>query len=238
MSVAGLNENNAISEKHIALHNLQLSARARGTAGRPLAQTMVAHRKVGKKSGISRTTAVRLCRCKVPRIIFSLVDWLFFRLPQGITRDLDCVELFSGQGNLTKEFRQHGMSAACMDIRISPLHDLASTSGFLKAVLLTMRLKVGGLLFSGTPCSTWVFVSRGSTGRSRAQPLGRVGVDCVATANVLTARVALLFAIACCRGAVWVNEQPSSSLMEYHPAMCLLKQLCALPRSWFWSDGV
>ena len=40
----------------------------------------------------------------------------------------------------------------------------------------------------GVQCSTWVSTSRGSTGRSKANPMGLEDLTCVANANLMVSR--------------------------------------------------
>ena len=103
-----------------------------------------------------------------------------------------------------------------MDIRLDPhVGDFNSPSGYLlephlaimwsgpcacgawadlsnedprSALMLVRRLRADALLFCGPPCSTWVWMSRGSTLRSTVTPLGDTTLPCVASANKLVAR--------------------------------------------------
>ena len=59
--------------------------------------------------------------------------------------------------------------------------------------------------------------SRGSTLRSKSRPLGRPDSLKVQEGNVMTARVMVLCVLAAATASWWVVEQPSSSIMEYHP---------------------
>lgn len=88
-----------------------------------------------------------------------------------------------------------------------------------------MRLKVGGLLWGGVPCSSWVFLNRHTSKRSREAPLGDEGQPSVRRANLLVTRWTLLVLLAVSRGCLWLAEQPMSSLMPEHPR---LKQVCEL----------
>ena len=88
-----------------------------------------------------------------------------------------------------------------------------------------MRLKVGGLLWGGVPCSSWVFLNRHTSKRSREAPLGDEEQPSVRRANLLVTRWTLLVLLAVSRGCVWLAEQPMSSLMPEHPR---LKQVCEL----------
>ncbi len=60
-----------------------------------------------------------------------------------------------------------------MDIRDEPeLHDLLSVCGFLYGLRMTLRLKAGGLLWGGIPCSSWVWLNSKNTRRTSTRPWG------------------------------------------------------------------
>ena len=50
----------------------------------------------------------------------------------------------------------------------------------------------GALLVAGPPCCTWVFLSRGTTRRDIAYPLGRQDLPSVAEANLVVSRLVML----------------------------------------------
>ena len=60
-------------------------------------------------------------------------------------------------------------------------------------------------------------MSRGSTGRSKSDPLGFTSVECVAAQNRLVKRVVLLLRFVVCMGLFWILEQPTSSILQDHP---------------------
>lgn len=181
---------------------------------------------------LSDTARRRLARYGAPSLLFAMVAYV--NSLGRIKRDLDMVELFAGEGELSQAFRRSGLQSQEYDINKCTMSmDMRSTAGLLKAVQLTLRLRIGGLLWSGTPCSTWIFLARGSTGRSQGNPLGRTEVKCVSDANIVVARVSLLIMLAVARGASWAVEQPSSSLMPRHPRMVQLQEMSSDPRKDF-----
>jgi hypothetical protein len=96
-------------------------------------------------------------------------------------------------------------------------HNLLSTEGLLHAIKGVLRLRQRGLLWGGVPCSSFVWINRGTSRRSRANPLGDVSVASVSTSNTIVSRFALLVLLGVSRGATWLVEQPSSSLLPWHP---------------------
>ena len=68
--------------------------------------------------------------------------------------------------------------------------------------------------------------SRGSTHRSRTSPLGRRDSEAVHNGNLMVGRVMVLILLAAAKGVWWTLEQPSSSVMEYHPTFQRALKLC------------
>ena len=44
--------------------------------------------------------------------------------------------------------------------------------GFLRSIQLVLRLGRGGLTTAGPPCGSFIFLNMGTSGRSKARPLG------------------------------------------------------------------
>lgn len=86
--------------------------------------------------GVSPTTLGRLQAAGVPYALLSVLQYVV-RLHGPVQRDLDLVEMFSGCGQLVKQFRLQGMSAIGYDRIIDPdTNDLCSCPGFIHAVYL------------------------------------------------------------------------------------------------------
>ena len=108
--------------------------------------------------------------------------------------------------------------------------DMATIAGWLRALMFILRLKVGALLWCGTPCSSWTFLNRGTSGRNAERPMGNTVVESVKHANTIVSKTVLLIMVAACRHATWTTEQPMSSLMPRHLRMQHLRRLCSC---WF-----
>ena len=80
-------------------------------------------------------------------------------------RDLDFIEVFAGEAAVSKGLHAKGFVGATMDVRHDPRHNVLKPVGFLTLLALVMRLRPRGLLWLAPVCSTWVFMSRGTTGR-------------------------------------------------------------------------
>ena len=154
-------------------------------------------------------------------------------------RDLKFFELFCGSGKLTRAFRSHGYKSSQYDLNLDPSENFGTTPlvlielhwlhdhtyyyiaiprlGFTIAVQKLLRVLAGGLFWSGLPCSSFIFMSQGSSGRHKSNPSGNNSL-LTRTGNKLCCRWTLLVMLAIARGVYWVCEQPSSSFapkMEY-----------------------
>ena len=120
------------------------------------------------------------------------------------------------------------MNAMPFDKVISPEQNILTHWGFQLAAQWTLRLREGGLLWAAVECSTWVFLSRGTYGRSKSRPEGDLDHAAVRIANRMAERTVMLCVLAASRGAKIVIENPQSSLVVVfvHP--------CLSSARWFW----
>ena len=142
-------------------------------------------------------------------------------------RALDFLETFSGDVSMTRGMRQLGFIGAAMDLRVNPNHDLMTQAGFLVTLKLLSRIRPGGLFWAAPPCSSWVFLNMGTSGRRAYREAGAWETNAkIKCQNALAARVAALCFLASTRGVWWLVEQPSSSLMfGYLPWACVAEGL-------------
>ncbi|CAK9002504.1 unnamed protein product [Durusdinium trenchii] len=153
-------------------------------------------------------------------MIFS-VDTLDFSKP------LDHLELFAGQMSVTRAETQCGCNG------FGPWGsemDLATNAGFSNAVYKACTLREGGAALVAPVCSSWVFMSRGSTKRSDSCPMGDLNSPAVRLGNLLTARTIVILMILAAQGVWFALEQPSSSLMEKHVLFQRLVGLVSIRR--------
>lgn len=81
-------------------------------------------------------------------------------------------------------------------VRFSRHLDLMTCVGLLAAFQAARRMVEGSTVWLGVPCSQWVWLSRGTTGRSRIRPKGaKRRYASVANGNKLVRRVCYLFLI-------------------------------------------
>ena len=90
--------------------------------------------------------------------------------------------------------------------------------GLMTAVRCVLRLRRGGCLWGGLPCSAHVWIASGTTGKSPSFPRGDMSVPCTRKGNCLAARFCLLALLAIARQVYWGGEQPGTSvaiLLDY-----------------------
>ena len=63
-------------------------------------------------------------------------------------------------------------------------YKLRCRTGFIKAVQLVLRVKEGGCVTAGPPCSSFIVLNMGTSGRSSTRPLGHSWRPYVVQANL------------------------------------------------------
>ncbi|CAJ1447512.1 unnamed protein product [Effrenium voratum] len=159
-----------------------------------------------------------LRRIKAPLVVLTLVG-MVFGIPGLPWKPIQHFETFSGMAAVTRAELQAGRTAIPFDVCNDCVRqDFTSPFGFSNALYWALCLQPGSGKLTAPICSTWVWISRGSTGRSRDRPLGSPERSpAVATANTLVSRLMIILMICSAKGIFWVLEQPQSSLMEWHP---------------------
>ena len=102
--------------------------------------------------------------------------------------------------------------------------DLLEDNGFALAIRLVLSLSQGALLWVALPCSSWIWINRGTSGRNRLLWAGNTTLKYIHDANKMVSRTVLLLWIASWRGVTWVLEQPISSVMGEHDRLQQLFQ--------------
>jgi hypothetical protein len=156
----------------------------------------------------------------------------------GAPETINSVELFAGCQSITNGVKAFGHSACALDIStISPNDDMNTSVGFLRSVMYVLGLNKNGLLWAAPPCSSWIFLTRYSTGRNQENPMGD-DTEYVQKANQQVSRVLLLCMVSMVlSAAVFMAEQPASSICDQHARWSQL-QICLgdslLTRTFMW----
>jgi len=140
------------------------------------------------------------------------------------TKDLEVLECFCGVQSIIRgaEYlmgKGLGIDILSPNAEPQPHRNIGTLRGFLLALRTLVRVKVGGLLWLAPPCSSWVWISRGTNKRSVHNPLGDEGQSSVRFNNRLVSRLVVLLKLARYLGVFWIIEQPSSSLLFEHPKL-------------------
>ncbi len=177
--------------------------------------------------GLSEDSFERLHFFKPPAELYEMLR-LMVRL--GLLEDLlplVLVEFFAGKAELSWAFeRLFPTWVLKYDIkRDRLLQDITSAPGFITALILVFRLALttaggsleaaGALMWLRTQCSSWVWLSRSKTGRSRRNAGGDRRRASVLQANCMVSRTCLLMALATAFRVIFGLEQPDSSVMVY-----------------------
>ena len=134
-------------------------------------------------------------------------------------------EDFAGHHHLSSAIFQYGLPVLCRDFKFSRNLDVLKGVGFMAAIAGLRSLCEGGLSWIGVPCSSWIFLSRGSTKRSRLNVRGKRAYKSVRDANRIARRVMYMVHYIEAKGAYWVLENPISSLLwMYKPVRATLQR--------------
>lgn len=103
--------------------------------------------------------------------------------------------------------------------------DLESTLGFFLALQSTLRIRKGGLLFLGVPCSSFTWVSASRHKRKFENPHGDLGQSFVVAGNKICTRAVLLVMVMLVRAGFYFIENPMRSAIVHYPYIRYLLQL-------------
>ena len=161
----------------------------------------------------------------MPRRPFGacLTKTLFDAKAQGILRDLDVVELWSGVGSIASAAQKAGYKVATVDLIFG--EDLTTREGFEDAVNKVLRLKPGGLLSMGIECRSFVFLNSSNCKRNfYNQYAGDTKYEPVKTGNLFANEGKFFAELGFARDLIVVIENPPSSVLwSYLPASFMKK---------------
>lgn len=102
----------------------------------------------------------------MPMTIFRILAWLHMCPDLSDAMDLDFIEWFSGVGELVRAFKGKGLKSCGFELEAHANYEnMMTNAGFLNALQRARRLKAKtGFQTFACVCSSWIFLSRGSTG--------------------------------------------------------------------------
>jgi|LakMenE18May11ns_1017448.scaffolds.fasta_scaffold9714080_2 hypothetical protein len=80
---------------------------------------------------------------------------------------IDFVEFFAGEAAISRGLRAFSHTGMSFDARYHEWHNILTPIGLLAAIGAILRVREHGVVWWAPPCSTWVWVSRHSTKRTR-----------------------------------------------------------------------
>ena len=129
----------------------------------------------------------------------------------------DFGEFYSGMMAYTCAGHLLGMIGVPYDIDYHKDMDMTAVTGLVLAFIIMLRIKPGGSCIFAPKCSSWLWVSRGTSYRSEGFPMGRMpDIEFVEAANIMVSRTVLLMWIGIAKTLFMVTENPRGSLLEMH----------------------
>ncbi|CAE7740361.1 RHM1 [Symbiodinium sp. CCMP2456] len=146
-------------------------------------------------------------------------------------RDLSCLDLFGASGAIKKAWSGHHKKAELYDIKTNgPQHDICSEGGFENLMRMGLRIKPGGVIVAGPPCSLFIFLSSSIHRRSPHRPWGNQEYRSVRLSNCIVRNMTTFLQLMSERHVRWVIEQPSGSQMfRLPPLRRLMREVDAVP---------
>ena len=165
--------------------------------------------------GVPAAALRMMIKVGLPMILLNSLTFIQHLFPIDQETPSFHAELFTGVGQIAESFEAGGCGpAGRFDIlRHSTHEDICGPEGFLSLLRILRCCCPGGLAHWATVCSTWIYLSRASTDRSRSRPLGDLNLPFVCAANTMLARVCLAMAFAACLRIWNIHEQPVTSLV-------------------------
>ena len=179
----------------------------------------------GKTSEERHAAAMSMCQLflafGVPHLIIQLIGMLMISGLVDGASPLDCVEYFAGVQSIVRAFQKYKFNAVAYEITLNDIYfDINSCQGFIVALSLAMRLTPGTYAHLAPVCSTWIWLSRGSTKRKVWDILGQAvtagGGSSVADANKMISRVCIIVWILAARTIFFTIENPGGTFMRSH----------------------
>ena len=159
-------------------------------------------------------------------------------------RDIDALEFMSGQAEISKAAARVGLVSYGYDRSYSTcdINNINTAVGFKRAMQLTMRVKRHGAIWMAPVCSSWIWLSRSGSGRTREAAHGNTAVSWVRSGNRMVVRLVLVMIVAWIRGCHLFLENPMTTVVNFFSPMreaiqCLLNFKVTLPLSAYGSSS-
>jgi len=154
------------------------------------------------------------------------------RMVKGFSgrRDLSCLDLFGASGAIKNAWSRNKKKAELYDIKTNgPQHDICSEGGFENLLQLGLRIKPGGVIVAGPPCSLFIFLSSSIHRRSPHRPWGNQEYRSVRLSNCIVRNMTTFLQLMSARHVHWVIEQPfGSQMFRLPPLRRLMREVDAV----------
>ena len=162
--------------------------------------------------------------------VFCKLVYITVRVRRDVPPEdlLDFVEYFAGRGGISRCMAERGLNVFAFDFLTSSRYDVLSPEGFRLHVIAACFTAATANTWSGIECSSWVWVCRAITKRTRRRPLGSRRVAAVRNGNAHLIRQSVLTLLVHLNGNGQVIEQPQSSLMNAVPLFCRMQRQARL----------
>ena len=137
-----------------------------------------------------------------------------------VTRTIHSLELFAGSAEYSNACARLNLKAVAYDKLYSDQvgtqdNDLTTEAGFARALELVLQVVPHGSLWAAPVCSTWGFVGRKGSFRTKESAVGDESVPRIRYANKMVYNLCLLLLAAYLIGLNIFVEQPHGSLMAH-----------------------
>jgi hypothetical protein len=166
-------------------------------------------------------TALRLHGA--PLVLLKIVWILMISNGGYVEEHLDSLESFAGRKAVTRAFKAEGYCSIAYELEDDvENYDILSDRGFATLVFLVLSLRRGGFKLAAPVCSTWTWINRFTSGRSKSVPLGDLTKKQILAANCMVSRVVLITMMCIWKKVFVIVEQPCLSLLQEHPRFAAL----------------
>ena len=141
--------------------------------------------------------------------------------------DLLHVDWFAGIAGIHRACERRGIPSVALDVKYDRRwHNFTGKEGVITSFSVMRRLRKRGGNHWGTVCSSWIFLNKATSRRYPACPLGvHPRPDYVVDANKMVSLMAIFWLWSIARGCITILEQPSTSLMRFHPRVKQIKRV-------------
>ena len=141
--------------------------------------------------------------------------------------DLLHVDWFAGIAGIHRACVAGKIPSVALDVKYDGRwQNFTGNEGVVTSFSIMRRLRKRGGNHWGTVCSSWVKLNKATSRRYPECPLGVAPrPDYVIDANKMVSLMAVFWLWSIARGCITILEQPSTSLMRYHPRMKQVKRV-------------